>query len=207
MKQQIADQIKVRIVDLPLSDRLRDLRQKNLNNLIRVSGVVTRRTGVFPLVKEGYYDCAACNQVLGPFSGVFGEPLQKPAICSYCDAKAGFSLNSADTVYGNYQKLTLQESPGSVPPGRVPRYKDVILLDDLIDVARPGEDVDVCGIYEHSKNGSLTKDKSGFPVFSTIISANYVQKKSGSLDLGLSDSDVQMIRDLSMDPHVCAFFL
>lgn len=32
-----------------------------------------------------------------------------------------------------------QESPGSVPPGRVPRYKDVILLADLIDRARPGE--------------------------------------------------------------------
>lgn len=32
-----------------------------------------------------------------------------------------------------------KESPGSVPPGRVPRHKDVILLADLIDRARPGE--------------------------------------------------------------------
>ena len=48
-------------------------------------------------------------------------------------------------MYGNYQKLTLQESPGSVPAGRLPRHKEVILLGDLIDCARPGEEVEVTG--------------------------------------------------------------
>lgn len=54
-------------------------------------------------------------------------------------------VNSAETVYGNYQKLTLQESPGSVPAGRLPRHKEVVLLGDLIDVVRPGEEVEVTG--------------------------------------------------------------
>jgi DNA replicative helicase MCM subunit Mcm2 (Cdc46/Mcm family) len=45
------------------------------------------------------------------------------------------------TIYRNYQKLTLQESPGTVPAGRLPRYKEIILLDDLIDCARPGEEI------------------------------------------------------------------
>ena len=35
--------------------------------------------------------------------------------------------------------------------GRVPRYKDVILLGDLIDVARPGEEVEVTGVYMHTQ--------------------------------------------------------
>lgn len=48
---------------------------------------------------------------------------------------------SLQTVYRNYQKLTLQESPGIVPAGRLPRYKEVILLNDLIDCARPGEEI------------------------------------------------------------------
>lgn len=42
--------------------------------------------------------------------------------------------------------MTLQESPGSVPPGRLPRHREVILLWDLIDQAKPGEEV-VC-IYQ-----------------------------------------------------------
>jgi len=45
------------------------------------------------------------------------------------------------TVYRNYQKMTLQESPGSVPAGRLPRHREVILLWDLIDSAKPGEEV------------------------------------------------------------------
>ncbi|CAI7914754.1 unnamed protein product, partial [Closterium sp. NIES-53] len=49
--------------------------------------------------------------------------------------------SSHQTIYRNYQKMTLQESPGSVPAGRLPRYKEVVLLNDLIDCARPGEEI------------------------------------------------------------------
>ena len=54
-------------------------------------------------------------------------------------------MNTTETVYRNYQKLTLQESPGSVQAGRLPRHKEVILLHDLIDCARPGEEIQVTG--------------------------------------------------------------
>jgi hypothetical protein len=33
-----------------------------------------------------------------------------------------------------------------VPPGRVPRYKIVVLTSDLIDSARPGEEIEVTGV-------------------------------------------------------------
>ena len=54
-------------------------------------------------------------------------------------------VNVQQTIYRNYQKLTLQESPGTVPAGRLPRNKEVILLNDLIDCARPGEQIKVVG--------------------------------------------------------------
>lgn len=63
-------------------------------------------------------------------------------------------VNASQTIYKNYQKLTLQESPGSVPAGRLPRHKEVILLYDLIDCARPGEEVEVTG--ESSALGRLS---------------------------------------------------
>jgi DNA replicative helicase MCM subunit Mcm2 (Cdc46/Mcm family) len=61
-----------------------------------------------------------------------------------------FALNSTQTVYKNYQKLTLQESPGTVPPGRLPRQREVILLWDLIDSAKPGEEVEITGYASNS---------------------------------------------------------
>ena len=44
------------------------------------------------------------------------------------------------TIYRNYQRITLQESPGTIPPGRLPRSKEVILLHDLIDCVKPGDE-------------------------------------------------------------------
>jgi DNA replication licensing factor MCM2 len=52
----------------------------------------------------------------------------------------------------------------------------VILLNDLIDAARPGEEVEVTGIYLNSFDVSLNV-KNGFPVFNTVIEANHVQKR------------------------------
>ncbi len=78
--------------------------------------------------------------------------------------------------------MTLQETPGTVPAGRVPRYKDVVLLADLVDMARPGEEIEVTGIYMNTFEVGLNL-KQGFPVFSTIIEANHIQKKA---DLFLS---------------------
>jgi len=44
----IYTEIFVRVKDLPVEDKLRDLRQIHLNALIKIRGVVTKRTSVFP---------------------------------------------------------------------------------------------------------------------------------------------------------------
>uniref|UniRef100_A0A1I8FPX4 DNA replication licensing factor MCM2 n=1 Tax=Macrostomum lignano TaxID=282301 RepID=A0A1I8FPX4_9PLAT len=64
------------------------------------------------------------------------------------------------------------ESPGSVPPGRLPRAKDVILLEDLVDSCKPGDEVELTAIYTHSYESSLNS-AHGFPVFSTVLHANH----------------------------------
>ena len=188
----------MRIVNLPLADRLRDLRQSDLNNLIRVSGVVTRRSGVSPQLKMVAYNCGNCGQLLGPFKAA-GE--RAGLTCNGCATTGPFNVNPHKSVYGNYQRMTLQESPGSVPAGRVPRYKDVVLLGDLIDSAKPGEEIEVTGIYAHSQM-DVSRDRSGFPVFSTVIEANFVQKKNSGGNSGLSDEDKRRIRELATDPRV-----
>lgn len=59
--------IHVRITELPIIDSLRDLRQMHLNALIKVSGVVTRRSTVFPQLSQVKFNCSKCNFLMGPY--------------------------------------------------------------------------------------------------------------------------------------------
>ncbi|KAH3671584.1 hypothetical protein OGAPHI_000287 [Ogataea philodendri] len=211
---QIHSEIHVRIGDYPTSSNLRELRQASLNSLVRVSGVVTRRTGVFPQLKYVKFNCLKCDAVLGPF---FQDSNQEVRVtfCTNCQSRGPFRMNTEKTLYRNYQRITLQESPGSVPAGRLPRHKEVILLWDLVDVAKPGEEIEVTGIYKNSYDGSLNA-KNGFPVFTTVIEANAIKRREGAakgvtdgslIEGGLSpfqwtEEEEKKIRQLSKDRHI-----
>lgn len=199
--RNIHQKIYVRISNLPVYDQIRNIRQIHLNTMIRIGGVVTRRSGVFPQLQQVKYDCNKCGTILGPFfQNSYTEV--KVGSCPECQSKGPFTVNVEQTIYRNYQKLTLQESPGIVPAGRLPRYKEVILLNDLIDCARPGEEIEVTGIYTNNFDLSLNT-KNGFPVFATVVEANYVAKKQDLFSAyKLTDEDKAEIEKLSKDPRI-----
>ncbi|KAK2741118.1 MCM DNA helicase complex subunit [Myotisia sp. PD_48] len=198
---RIHSEIHVRITNLPVKYTLRQLRQSHLNCLICVSGVVTRRTGVFPQLKYLMFNCTKCGVTLGPFEQNSSNEL-KISFCQNCQSRGPFTLNSEKTEYRNYQKLTLQESPGTVPAGRLPRHRDVILLADLIDSAKPGDEVEITGIYRNQYDVPMSQ-KSGLPVFSTIIEANHVVKSHDQLaGFNLTEDDEHRVQALSKDPTI-----
>lgn len=199
--ERIHSEIHVRMTDLPVQYTLRQLRQTHLNCLVRVNGVVTRRSGVFPQLKYVKFDCTKCGVTLGPFHQDSNVEV-KISFCSNCQSRGPFTVNSERTVYRNYQKLTLQESPGTVPAGRLPRHREVILLWDLIDSAKPGEEIEVTGIYRNNYDAQLN-NKNGFPVFATILEANYVVKSHDQLaGFRLTEEDEREIRNLARDPKI-----
>ena len=212
----IKDEIHVRISDVPIVDSLRDLRRSHLDGLVKVSGVITRRSGVFPQLKLAFYDCIKCKFTTGPYridnttgdsSGPDGNrrdvsEMHSPTMCPDCESEGPFKLNSTRSRYRNYQRVNLQERPGSVPPGRVPRTKEVVFLDDLVDIARPGEEVEITGVFCSSYDYHLTS-RSGFPVFSTYVSANHIRKKEDASSANnLSEADRKIILELASDPNI-----
>lgn len=197
----IHSEIHVRISDLPNHMSLRDLRQEELNCLVRVSGVVTRRTGVFPQLKYVKFDCQKCGATLGPFYQDIHKEL-KLSFCSNCTARGPFTVNSEQTVYRNFQKLTLQESPGSVPAGRLPRHREVVLMWDLIDCAKPGEEIEVTGTYRNNFDAALNS-KNGFPVFATVLEANHIAKREDEYaSINITSEEERQIRALSRDDRI-----
>uniref|UniRef100_A0A663LL43 DNA replication licensing factor MCM2 n=2 Tax=Athene cunicularia TaxID=194338 RepID=A0A663LL43_ATHCN len=137
---RIAQEIHVRISYLPLVEELRSLRQLHLNQLIRTSGVVTSCTGVLPQLSMVKYNCSKCSFILGPFFQSQNQEV-KPGSCPECQSLGPFEINMEETVYQNYQRIKIQESPGKVAAGRLPRSKDAILLADLVDSCKPGDEI------------------------------------------------------------------
>lgn len=66
-------------------------RQVHLDQLIKLAGVVTRRTGVFPQLQEVKFNCTKCGYVLGPFYQNT-EKETAPTTCNQCQSKGPFEV-------------------------------------------------------------------------------------------------------------------
>ena len=196
----ICSEIFVRIMDLPLLENLRELRHFHINTLIKVRGVITKRTNVFSQLKRVMYYCSKCGEKIGPFlfNGVNEINIGS---CQSCHSTGPFLINNEETVYRNYQKLTIQESPGTIAPGRIPRQKEVLLTNDLVDTVRPGDEVELTGIFISKFDFSMNV-RYAFPVFQTFIEAVHL-KRLNEIEIGvLTDEDKIQIRQLSKDPNI-----
>merc|ERR1719495_2350157 len=199
--ERIAKDIHVRISELPLVEDLRSLRQLHLNQLIRTSGVVSGSSGVLPQLSMIKYDCVKCGYVIGPFYQSQGDEI-KVGTCPECQSMGPFNLNQEQTIYKNYQRITIQESPGRVKAGRLPRSKDAILTGDLCDVCKPGDEIELTGVYSNSYDSSLNT-KNGFPIFATVIIANHIVKKDEKGETErMTDDDIKAITQLSKDERI-----
>ncbi|PFH37061.1 putative DNA replication licensing factor [Besnoitia besnoiti] len=191
------------LTDWPYKEELRQLRCTHLNSLISVSGVVTRRSSVLPKMRLLYLKCNNClNSITDiPIQLVQGRKNDAmPRKCPHCQGSR-FIIDRVKTAFVDFQRLTLQESPGKVPPGRPPRQREVIVTGELVDSIKPGEEVDVLGIYQTKCDYSLNV-KTGFPILATEILANNIVRTSDARLTEFTEDDLREIKQLSRDPHI-----
>uniref|UniRef100_A0A8C2IVL1 DNA replication licensing factor MCM2 n=1 Tax=Cyprinus carpio TaxID=7962 RepID=A0A8C2IVL1_CYPCA len=200
---RIAHEIHVRIGNLPLVEELRSLRYEQFHVFSVISLFCT---GVLPQLGMVKYNCNKCNFILGPFFQSQNQEV-KPGSCPECQSLGPFDINMEQTVYQNYQRITIQESPGKVAAGRLPRSKDAILLADLVDTCKPGDEIELTGIYHNNYDGSLNM-ANGFPVFATVILANHIARKDEGVAVAeLTDEDIKAIMALSKDERILLMLL
>lgn len=75
----------------------------------------------------------------------------------------------------------------------------MILTGDLIDCARPGDEIDLTGRYTNNFDTSLNT-QNGFPVFSTVIEANNVTLRKDVMgNQALSQDDIHAVTIIKND--------
>lgn len=196
-------EVAVRVQNFPVMDQIRNLRGFHVNRLVNISGVVTRRSTLLPCLRVLYVDCMQCGFLCGPFevTGTDDAKMPAPNHCSQCQSRGPFQVNREEAIYRNFQRITVQESPGSVPAGRMPRSKEIFLTGDLVDSVRPGDSVEVVGVLL-SKYDSMGNARQGFPVFRTFIEANSIRRKNELKMDNIGEEELKEILQLSKDPTI-----
>ena len=181
----------------------RDLSSRLIGQLVCVDGILTKCGLVRPkLHKSVHYSTETGDFTERSYRDVYSlGGLPTPSTMPQQDAEG----NPLTVEYGlckfhDHQGCTLQEMPELSPPGQLPRHVEIILSEDLVDVAKPGDRVRVYGIYK-AVSGSSNGGTSG--VFRTIILCNSVQMIQKELHQPkCTEADFNQIRKLSKSSNV-----
>ncbi|KAG9238988.1 MCM2/3/5 family-domain-containing protein [Amylocarpus encephaloides] len=181
----------------------RTLSSTHLNHMVSLEGIVTRCSLVRPkVVKSVHYNekrkifhyreykdqtmsaNGATSTSVYPQEDEQGNPL----VTEY-----GYS------TYRDHQTISIQEMPERAPAGQLPRGVDVILDDDLVDMCKPGDRVQLVGIYRSLGNRNAGHNTA---LFKTVILANNVvmlSSKSGGgiAAAAITDTDIRNINKVA----------
>ncbi|USS41536.1 MCM2/3/5 family DNA replication licensing factor [Thermococcus aggregans] len=183
--------IHARFYGLPKSYLVKELGSEHINKFIQVEGIITRMTEVKPFVSRAVYICKDCGHEMVRLQKPYAA-LVKPNKCEACGSR-NIELDVDKSTFLNFQSFRLQDRPESLKGGQMPRFVDVILLDDLVDIALPGDRVIITGILR-----VVLEQKDKRPIFRKIIEANYVEQLSKEIEeLEITPEDEQKIKELA----------
>ncbi|NJE26684.1 helix-turn-helix domain-containing protein [Thermococcus sp. MV5] len=183
--------IHARFFELPKTYLVKELGSEHINKLIQVEGIITRITEVKPFVSRAVYVCKDCGQEMVRLQKPFAT-LIKPNKCEACGSR-NLELDVDKSTFLNFQSFRLQDRPESLKGGQMPRFVDVILLDDLVDIALPGDRVIITGVMR-----VVLEQKDKRPIFRKIIEANYIEQLSKEIEeLEITPEDEQKIKELA----------
>ena len=196
------EEVDVRFKGLPIATSLRALGSVHIGKLAMVDGIIIRSTPARPMVTRAAFRCRRCGTVTyidqtGPF-------LSTPVQCTdpACRRKGPFEFLQEESTFIDHQQIRIQERPEDLPPGQLPRWLNIRLEGrELVDVARPGDNVAIVGIV---RAVAPTLPRAGkLRVFIMHLDANFIDVVSKEPEtVIISPEEEEKILKLTKDPWV-----
>ncbi len=199
----LVQNVRIRLQNLPKTQELkvRNIRSKNLNELIVVEGIIRQASDVRPQVVNAKFECPSCGTVIAVLQ--IEKKFQEPMRCS-CGRRGGFKLISKEMV--DTQRLVIEEAPESLSGGEQPKRINVFVKEDLVEPkmeekTTPGSRVKIIGILKEVpvplRTGGLSTR------FELAIEANNIIPLEETFEeLDINDEDEQHIQELAQDPKI-----
>ncbi len=195
--------VRVRLVNVPKSNeiKIRDLRSRNLNEMLVVEGIVRQASDVRPQVVNAKFECPSCGTVLSVLQ--IERKFHEPSRCS-CGRRGGFKLISKEMV--DTQRLVVEESPESLTGGEQPKRINLFLKEDLVEPnmeekTTPGSRIKVIGVL---KEVPVPLQSGGLSTrFELALEANNIIPMEETFEeLDINEEDEKQILELSQDPRL-----
>mmetsp|Transcript_18343 Transcript_18343/g.45021 ORF Transcript_18343/g.45021 Transcript_18343/m.45021 type:complete len:922 (-) Transcript_18343:85-2850(-) len=207
--------------NFPEVDPIRGLKTIKIGQLTSISGTVTRTSQVRPELTVGSFTCAECGTAQ---SVVQQFRYTEPTMClnPACTNRKRWRLMTQQSTFTDWQKLRLQENNSEIPAGSMPRAIEVILRNEVVERAKPGDKVVVTGtlivvpdVSQLSKGSTMAvkrsnearvgEDYSGITglkalgvrdlTYKMYFLASYVHAMDSSLDTG--DNEEELMQELT----------
>jgi len=195
------DRVRVRFRGLPETTLLRVMGADHINRLIMVEGILVRASSVQPFLTTAVFRCRRCGTTM-PVEQTTSL-VQFPSICPEpsCRRTGPFDIVEGASEFINFQKVRVQERPEDLPPGQLPRWIDAQLVEDLVDVARPGDRVTLIGVVRTARG--YTQGRSLSRAFDIHLETNLIDIVGKEPEIiQISPEEEKWIREFSRDPRV-----
>jgi DNA replication licensing factor MCM7 len=165
---------------------LRQIRSRALGQLVTIKGMIVRASDVKPACTVATYTCDACGcEIYQVIANKRDFMPQRICVNKECPRPKGqtdtLHLQTRGSKFVKFQEVKLQELPGQVPMGHVPRSMSVHCRGELTRLACPGDVVTIDGIFLPSRvaEGGYRAMKAGLVAMSYLEAQNIiVHKKS-----------------------------
>ncbi|KAL2016529.1 hypothetical protein VTK56DRAFT_3423 [Thermocarpiscus australiensis] len=129
---------------------VRQVRGDHLGHLITIRGIATRVSDVKPIVQVSAYTCDRCGcEIFQPVTDKQYGPLTlcPSKDCEENQSKGQLYPSSRASKFLPFQEVKIQELAEQVPIGQIPRTLTVLCYGSLVRKVKPGDVVDISGIF------------------------------------------------------------
>jgi DNA replication licensing factor MCM4 len=180
---------------------VKDLSPQHIGRLVLIRGIVIRTSEVYPEMKSAVFSCAVCRTHVEVH--LENARVQEPGSCPQCHSKDCFEIMHNHCSFTDKQYIKFQELPELVAEGSTPSSLNVIAYDSNVDGFRPGDRVEVIGIYrthpvriERNKNNLRTV----FDTYIDLISFNLLEENKFRIEQSrslFSDEDRRLFSQMA----------
>ncbi|SOV04413.1 probable replication licensing factor MCM4 [Ustilago sp. UG-2017a] len=173
---------------------MRDLNPADIDKLVTVRGLVIRATPIIPEMKQAFFRCLVCNHTV-PVEidrGRIAEPDRCPR--QVCNLQGSMSLIHNRCEFSDRQVVRIQETPDVVPDGQTPHTVSMCSYDELVDVSKPGDRVEITGIFRSTPVRVNPRQRSLKSLYKTFVDILHIKRTSGKrlgVDLSTRDTSEQ----------------